>query len=61
MENLKPLREEQLKDLKGGFVPLVILGTTYSAKAVAGYFFGVAATSSGITLAAISNNSCDEN
>ena len=56
MKNLKPMNQTQLKRINGGFVPIVILGVTYSAKAVAAYFGAVAAASSGITLAVISDN-----
>lgn len=56
MENLKPLNRIQLVYTNGGFVPVVIFGITYSAKAVAAYFGAVAAASSGIALTAISDN-----
>jgi len=56
MEKLKPLEHTQLRLVNGGFIPVVILGVTYSAKAVAAYFGAVAAASSGITLAVISDN-----
>lgn len=56
MENLKPLNHDHLRSINGGFVPVVIFGATYSAKAVAGYFGAVAAASSGITLAALGDN-----
>lgn len=56
MEKLESLNQKQLKTINGGFVPVVIFGVTYSAKAVAGYFGAVAAASSGVTLAVISDN-----
>lgn len=56
MKNLNLLNQNQLISVNGGFVPVVILGVTYSAKAVAGYFGAVAAASSGVTIAAISDN-----
>ncbi len=56
MENLKHLTKSDLNSTSGGFVPVVILGTVYSAKAVAGYFIGVAGASSAITVAVISDN-----
>ncbi|WP_147303566.1 hypothetical protein [Rhodohalobacter sp. SW132] len=59
MRNIKYLNHENLKRTNGGFVPVVIFGVTYSAKAVAGYFGAVTAASSGITLAVINNNSDD--
>jgi lactobin A/cerein 7B family class IIb bacteriocin len=56
METLKPLHKEELVEASGGFLPIVILGTTYSAKAVAGYFLGVASATSAITTAVMTSD-----
>ena len=54
MFNLEELDKEQLRKTEGGFIPLIILGTFYSAKVVAAaaggaFFAGVAA---GVAVAA---------
>lgn len=55
MEHLKTLNHDEMVALEGGFVPVVILGVTYSAKTVAAYFGGVAIATSTITLNVINN------